>query len=230
MGDVILLVGERGDLRRLAAECGLLALSPRRTARPAPRAAAGLAVFALGVLATAFGLVATEVAFGAIILVMAAIGQLNLRTAMQDVNWSVVILLACMIPLGTAVEETGAARVIAGAIAGWLPGGEPLVVVVAVLLLAVMITPFIDNVSTAIVLSPIAAGLASRTGTPVEPVLIAVAIGASLDFLTPFGHHNNAVVMGAGGYRFGDFLRLGVPLTALSLLIATAAFALMVGL
>ena len=92
-----------------------------------------------------------------------------------------------------------------------------------------MITPFVDNVSTAVVLSPIAAGLATRTGTPVEPLLIAVAVGASLDFLTPFGHHNNAVVMGAGGYRFTDFARLGAPLTILCLLIAALAFALMLG-
>ena len=82
----------------------------------------------------------------------------------------------------------------------------------AVLLLAVVITPFIDNVSTAIVLSPIAAGIASRTGVPVEPLLMAVAVGASLDFLTPFGHHNNAVVMGAARYRFIDFPRFGAPL------------------
>src|SRR5690606_25216115 len=99
-------------------------------------------------------------------------------------------------------------------------------VAITILLLAVVITPFIDNVSTAVVLSPIAAGLAARTGTPVEPLLMAVAIGASLDFLTPFGHHNNAVVMGAAGYRFADFPRFGFPLTALCLAVAVIVLAL----
>ncbi|MBF6603176.1 MAG: anion permease, partial [Sphingorhabdus sp.] len=122
---------------------------------------------------------------------------------------------------------TGAARLIANVIAAYLPTSEPLLVVLSVLALAVAITPFIDNVSTAVVLSPIAAGLATRTGTPVEPLLIAVAIGASMDFLTPFGHHNNAVVMGAGGYRFLDFTRLGFPLTVLCIICATMVFWLM---
>jgi len=132
-----------------------------------------------------------------------------------------------MIPLGLAVEETGAARLIANEIATYLPSAEPLVVGTTMLVLAVVITPFIDNVSTAAVLSPIAAGLASRTGTPVEPLLMAVAIGASLDFLTPFGHHNNAVVMGAAGYRFMDFPRFGVPLTILCFALAVFVLSLM---
>jgi di/tricarboxylate transporter len=95
------------------------------------------------------------------------------------------------------------------------------------LLLAVLITPFIDNVSTAAILSPIAAGLASRTGTPVGPLLMAVAIGASIDFLTPFGHHNNTVVMGAARYRFIDFPRFGFPLTILCFGAAVSVLSLM---
>lgn len=225
MGDVLVLSGEREAVRRLASECGLLVLSPRRPPRHIRRATLPVSIFALGVLATAFDLVPTQIAFGAVVLGLIVSGSLNLRTALQDLNWGIILLLAAMIPLGLAVEETGAARLIANGIAAWLPPGEPLVVVLAILVLAVAITPFIDNVSTAIVLSPIAAGLASRTGTPVEPLLIAVAIGASLDFLTPFGHHNNAVVMGAGGYRFLDFARLGAPLTALCLVTAGLAFA-----
>lgn len=227
MGDVLVLAGEPEAVRRLASECGLMMLSPRRASRQIRSAALPVSIFALGVLATAFNLLPTQIAFGAVVLGLIITGNLNLRNALQDLNWGIVLLLAAMIPLGLAVEETGAAQVIANQIAAYLPSGEPLLIVLAVLALAVAITPFIDNVSTAIVLSPIAAGLASRTGTPVEPLLIAVAIGASLDFLTPFGHHNNAVVMGAGGYRFRDFARLGAPLTVLCLATATLAFAWM---
>lgn len=227
MGDVLVMTGGRDAIRQLAGECGLLALSPRRLMRRKRHTLTGVGIFAVGVLATAFGLLPVEIAFGAVVLALAITGILNLRTALSEVNWGIVILLACMIPLGLAVEETGAARIIADNIADILPLGEPLVVVLAVLAMAVAITPFVDNVSTTVVLSPIAAGLATRTGTPVEPLLIAVAIGASLDFLTPFGHHNNAVVMGAGGYRFMDFPRLGAPLTLICLTVAAGVFAVM---
>src|SRR3546814_16338361 len=107
-----------------------------------------------------------------------------------------------MIPLGLAVEQTGAARVIADLIADHIPVSGPAGVAALVLLLAVLMTPFIDNVSPAAVLSPIAAGLASRTGVPIEPLLMAVAVGASLDFLHPFGPPTNEVLSGAAGCPF----------------------------
>lgn len=227
MGDVLIVAGERSTIRQLAADCGLLMLSPRRRVHSAQNAVTGVCIFAAGVAATALEILPVQIAFGAVVLALAMTGILNLRTALAEMNWGIVILLACMIPLGLAVEETGAARVIADGLADVLPSGEPLIIVLAVLVLAVAITPFVDNVSTAAVLSPIAAGLATRTGTPIEPLLIAVAIGASLDFLTPFGHHNNAVVMGAGGYRFVDFPRLGAPLIMISLCASAGIFALM---
>jgi di/tricarboxylate transporter len=86
-----------------------------------------------------------------------------------------------------------------------------------ILVAAAGLTPFVNNASAAILLAPIAIEIAARTGTPVEAALVCVAIGASLDFLTPFGHHNNAIVMGAAGYRFNDFPRLGAPLLALTI-------------
>lgn len=227
VGDVLVLAGERDDLRQIAAECSLLPLSPRRPTAFSGRAWLSVGIFIAGVVATALNLAPTEIAFGAVVLALALSGSLNLRTALQDLNWSIVILLACMIPLGLAVEDTGTARLVANHIADYLPTAQPLVVGGTMLALAALITPFIDNVSTAAVLSPIAAGLASRTGTPVEPLLMAVAIGASIDFLTPFGHHNNTVVMGAGGYRFMDFPRFGLPLTILCLVVALFVLSLM---
>jgi di/tricarboxylate transporter len=227
MGDVLVLSGERDDLRQIAAECSLLPLSSRRPTRFSGRAWLSVGIFMLGILVTALNLAPTEIAFGAVVLALATTGNLNLRTALQDLNWSIVILLACMIPLGLAVEDTGTARLVANQIAEYLPTAQPLLIGVTMLLLAVVITPFIDNVSTAAVLSPIATGLASRTGTPVEPLLMAVAIGASIDFLTPFGHHNNTVVMGAAGYRFLDFPRVGLPLSILCVAVAVFVLSLM---
>jgi di/tricarboxylate transporter len=224
LGDVLVLAGDRAAMREAAADCGALPLSSRRRARQAKGAWTSVAIFAAGILLSAFDLLPAEIAFGAVVIAMAMLGNLNLRGALQDMNWSIVILLACMIPLGLAVEDTGAARVIADAMADYLPSTHPTIVATTMLLLAVTITPFIDNVSTAVVLSPIAAGVSTRTGIPVEPLLMAVAIGASLDFLTPFGHHNNTVVMGAAGYRFRDFPRLGAPLLAICVCVAIGCF------
>ena len=225
-GDIVNLAGSMDAVRTLAREAGLLLLSPRRPVpRPVPRGlAAGL--FAAGVAVTAFDLAPVEVAFGGVVLALIVTGLLDVRRALADINWRIVVLLACMIPLGLAVDATGAARVLADGIAGALPANSPIVVLAAVLAMGVALTPFIDNVSTAVVLSPIAAELAVRTATPIEPLLIAVAIGASIDFLTPFGHHNNAIVMGAGNYRFSDFARLGAPLTAICFVTALAGLAL----
>ncbi|RIV86204.1 cation transporter [Aurantiacibacter xanthus] len=225
LGDVLLLAGERGALQQTIADCGLLPLSRQRPPRLNARAAPGVITFIAGVLLSAFNIVPPEIAFGAVVIALIMTRSLNLRTALQDLNWPIVILLACMIPLGQAVQDTGTARVIANALADYIPLGEPMAVVALVLGLAVVVTPFIDNVSTAAVLSPIAAGIATRTGVPIEPLLMAVAIGASLDFMTPFGHHNNAMVMGAAGYRFRDFLRFGGPLTIVTFGIALVAFA-----
>ena len=227
-GDVVSLVGRNEDIRELARDAGLLLLSPRRPGERPLRRGLGVGLFGAGVLATAVGLVPVEIAFGGVVLALAMAGALDLRRALSEINWRIVILLACMIPLGAAVETTGAAKVLASALMAALPSEQGILIIAVVLVAGVVMTPFIDNVSTAIILSPIAAELSARTGTPLEPLLIAVAISASIDFLTPIGHHNNAIVMGAGGYRFGEFARLGAPLTALCLVVATLVLWVMV--
>nr|WP_256443735.1 SLC13 family permease [Erythrobacter sp. 3-20A1M] len=226
-GDVVSLSGRSEDIRALAHDAGFLLLSPRRPSEPPLRRGFGVGLFAAGVLASALGLVPVEIAFGGVVLALLLVGALDLRRALTEINWRIVILLACMIPLGIAVETTGAARILAGILVSGLPSEQPAFIIGTVLLCGVAMTPFIDNVSTAVILSPIAGELSVRTGTPLEPLLIAVAISASIDFLTPIGHHNNAIVMGAGGYRFGEFARLGAPLTAICLVLAVVILTLM---
>lgn len=229
LGDVLMLSGERQAMCDVTVEAGLLPLLARGSTAARPDAVRSIAIFAIGVIATATGLAPPEVAFGGVVIAMALMGSLRLREALQDLNWTIVILLACMIPLGEAMQDTGAAGVIANDIAAILPSTDPFALSALVLVIAAAVTPFVDNVSTAAVLSPIAAGIAARTGTAIEPLLLAVAIGASLDFLTPFGHHNNTVVMGAGGYRFTDFPRFGLPLLGIGLVAAACALRLIVG-
>ncbi|HKT84888.1 MAG TPA: SLC13 family permease [Novosphingobium sp.] len=222
VGDVLVLAGDPAALREAAEEAELLPLSARPAKHVPADAYRSISIFILGVTATALGLAPPEIAFGGVVIVMALLGSLRLRPALRDVNWTIVILLACMIPLGAAVQETGAARVIANSLMAALPWADPFAVTTMMLVLAAALTVFVDNVSTAAVLSPVAAGISTRAGVPIEPLLVAVAIGTSLDFLSPFGHHNNAVVMGAAGYRFRDFPKLGFPLLLLCMAVALA--------
>jgi di/tricarboxylate transporter len=213
LGDVLYLDGAADRIEEALAETEMLAVSgygERRTAKGGPF---GLAVFIAGILLAATSTVSPPVAFGAVVLVLAATGTLDLRTGLAGLNWPILIMLAGMIPLGTAVETTGAAKVLAGALASAMPAGSPLWLGAAMLLLAVLVTPFVNNASTVIVLGPIAVQLAAAAGIAPQPLLIAVAMGASIDFLTPFGHHNNTLVMGLGNYRFSEYPRAGWPIT-----------------
>ena len=172
-----------------------------------------LIAFVAAVALAATNLVPPEIAFGAAVLVLTATGALILRGAIAELNWPILLMLGAMIPLGDAVSATGLADLIARNAVLLIGSSDPLSLTATVLLSAVALTPFVNNVSAAIALGPIAAALAKTAGFDPEPFLIAVAIGVSLDFLTPFGHHNNALAMSIGTYRFSDFARLGFPLT-----------------
>ncbi|TKT75027.1 SLC13 family permease [Aquamicrobium sp. LC103] len=227
IGDILYLDGDRQAIAEALAETEALSLAPsQRAVRTAAVSWLPLAVFAAGIAIAGFGLAAPEIAFGLVVLVLAAMGELNLRRSLGDLDWPILIVLAAMIPLGFAVETTGTAGVLASALLDAMPSQQPVFLVGAVLAVAVLITPFVNNASTAIVLSPIAIGIAAAASLPPEPFLIAVALGASIDFLTPFGHHNNMLIMGLGGYRFADFPKVGWPVTLVAFAAGLSAIAL----
>jgi di/tricarboxylate transporter len=213
IGDILHLEGDAEAIAEALAETEALALGRLPSSPPPLETRLPLGFFMLGVALAATGIVPPEIAFGLVVLALAASGYLNLRSGLADLNWPILIMLAAMIPLGLAVETTGTAQMLAAGLTTALPSDMALMPVAVVLLLAVLITPFVNNASTAIVLGPVAIGIAQMAGIPPEPVLLAAAMGASIDFLTPFGHHNNMVVMGLGPYRFADYLRAGWPVT-----------------
>ncbi|KRB54116.1 cation transporter [Rhizobium sp. Root708] len=216
IGDILILEGRPEAITDALDECECLAL-----ASPQPHAAATgswqpFAIFAAGILAMAVGLLSPVIALSCVVLVMALCNYINIRQAMADLNWPIIIMLAAMIPIGSAVATTGTGEMIATALSTILPVSSPLVGLAVILFLAMVLTPFVNNATVAIILSPIALEFATLGHHRPEAYLIAVAAGASLDFLTPFGHHNNTLAMGVGDYRFADFLRAGGPLTVLS--------------
>lgn len=211
IGDILTLEGPRAAIAEALEECECLPLATTGPVETAPLSWRPFALFACGVAASAAGL-RPDIAFACVVLALAALDHLNIRQAMADLNWPIIIMLAAMIPIGQAVASTGAAETIANWLSLLVPIAHPLSGIALTLFLAMALTPFVNNATVAIVLSPIALEFAKTGRHAPDAYLIAVAAGASLDFLTPFGHHNNTLAMGIGGYRFGDFLRAGWPL------------------
>jgi di/tricarboxylate transporter len=212
IGDVLTLRGDQSAIAHAidAAGCLPLIAPDAEASPPAMTPFAGLAL-AGGVLAAAFGLATPEIAFGVALLVMAMFGAASLPELLRRVDWGVIIMLAALIPLAGAFEASGAARALASPILAVAPDLAPLFVIAATWLLTALITPFLNNVATAAVMGPIAVAAAGAAALPAEALLLAVAVGASSDFLTPYGHHNNAIVMGAADYRLRDFVARGWP-------------------
>jgi di/tricarboxylate transporter len=219
-GDVLLLEGEPMRLRATIADLGCLPLADRRLAFEPRRIAMPLGLFAVGIALAASGLLPAAAAFTGVVLAMVLTRVIRPSQVYGSIDWPVIVLLGAMIPLGTALEETGAARLIGGSIL--MVSGEvgPLVMLAIVLVMTMAITPVLNNAATVVIMAPIVISIAASMGVAPDPFLMAVAIGASCDFLTPFGHHNNTIIMGPGGYRFGDFWRVGLGLEVVVLLVS----------
>lgn len=228
-GDVLTLCGPAGAARQLAEDHGLIVVEAASAPAPEPVPQASpvpLVLFVAGLVVAATGYVTPEAALGGTVLVLALLGHLDLRVALKSLNWPVILLLAAMLPLGGAMETTGTAAMLAEALAAHLVPGQLLPAAIAMLVIALVMTPLVNNAATAAVLAPVALQTAASLGLPPAPLLAAVAFGASLDFLTPVGHHNNTLAYGLGGYRFADFLKAGWPVTLAACAGAIAGLAL----
>jgi di/tricarboxylate transporter len=147
---------------------------------------------------------------------------LTLREAYDAIELPILVLLACLIPISDAISSTGGAELIASGLAAAAAAALPPVGAVSLALVTAMaLTPFLNNAATVLIMAPVGASLAGKLGLHAEPFLMAVALGAACDFLTPIGHQCNTLVMGPGGYRFGDYWRLGLPLSIIVIVVGT---------
>jgi di/tricarboxylate transporter len=152
---------------------------------------------------------------------------LTLGEAYRALDPPILVLLACLIPISDAVSSTGAAGIVAGALSA-VAGELSATGTVALVLVATMaMTPFLNNAATVLIMAPIAVGVARNLDLNPDPFLMAVAIGAACDFLTPIGHQCNTLVMGPGGYRFGDYWKLGLPLSVIVIVLAVPLITLL---
>ncbi len=220
-GDLLVFQGRRQDMAAMMGILGCLPLAHRRIdLSPPARAWIPLAILALAMGVAGAGVVPVSVAFFAAAVLMVLTGSLKLTDAYERIEWPILVLLACLIPISQALQDTGGTDLVAGWLTGLVAGLPPVLAVGAVLLVAMAVTPFLNNAATVLVLAPIAATLAVRMELNPDPFLMAVAIGSACDFLTPIGHQCNTLVMGPGGYRFADYWHLGLPLSVMVAVVA----------
>ena len=221
-GDVLLLEGPADTLPDTVTKLGCLPLADRKLGLSPRKVLLPLAVFAATIALVVFGVTSAAIAFVLGAATMVALGFMPAREVYTGIEWPVIVLLAALIPVAGALESTGTAQLIADGIvqlAGSLPPRALLGLLLAV---TMAVTPLLNNAATVLVMGPIAHAVAESIGVDSSAFLMAVAIGASCDFLTPFGHQNNTLILGPGGYRFADFWRLGLPLDVIIVAVSVA--------
>lgn len=221
-GDVLLLEGPADELPEIVAALGLLPLADRRLTLSQRKVVLPLLVFVGAIALEISGVTSAAVAFVLGAAIMVALGFMPVREVYTAIEWPVVVLLAALIPVGAALEATGTAQLIADGIVAVAGGLPPHGILALVLVVTMAVTPILNNAATVLVMGPIAHGVAQSVGVDSSAFLMAVAIGASCDFLTPFGHQNNTLILGPGGYRFADFWRLGLPIDIIVVVVGVA--------
>lgn len=220
-GDVLLLHGEDERVNHFISVFGCAPLSNRGLRLPDKRQAAiAVALLLGGAAAAAIGIAPAAVTFVTAALLAVLFRVMPLREVYSAIDGSVIILLAAMIPVANAVSSTGAAELVAETLVTQVALGIPLLALGIIMLVTMTLTDVMNNAATAAVMCPIAIGVAGSLETSSDPFLMAVAVGSSCAFLTPIGHQNNTLILGPGGYRFGDYWRMGLPLQTLILAVA----------
>ncbi|QGP81130.1 SLC13 family permease [Sphingobium sp. CAP-1] len=221
-GDQLYIRGTPADIGRFATSARLLEIDRLDPVPIAgPRAALILGIFFLSILCIVVGGLSPALAFLGAATVLAATRLIPAEEIYRSIDWSVIILLAAMIPVGQSFDTSGAAAIAAQWLGGVL-AGLPLVMMLAALCtVTLLLSIFLNNVATAIIMGPLAIDAAHLLGISPDAALLAVLIGTSADFLTPIGHQNNLLVMGPGGYRFTDYARMGVILVVLVVITAS---------
>lgn len=217
-GDALLVFGPRRRLQLLGKERGFLAL--REDVQQAPRLEKiplAIAIMAGVILSVIFGWLPISVSAVAGATLMVLSGCLNMEEAYNSIEWRAVFLIAGMLPLGIALETTGTARYLGEGVVSLMGSMSPRILLAGLYMLAALASQFMPNPAVAVLLAPIALNAANQLGISPYPLMMGVALSASAAYLSPVGHPANMLVMGPGGYRFGDYIRVGLPLTLVTL-------------
>ena len=223
-GDILLLYGAEDRLDQAVQWLGCLALADRGlTVLQRQKAGLAIGAFALAILAASLGWLYLSVALGAVVVVYVVFGLVKPTEVYESVEWPVIVLLGSLIPIGSALESSGGTALIAQWILFATEGLAPVIVLAILMIVTMSLSDVLNNVATALIAAPIGLEIAGRLELNPDPFLMAVAVAASCAFLTPIGHKNNTIVMGPGGYRFGDYWRMGLPLEILVVAVSLPA-------
>ncbi|MCU7838694.1 MAG: anion permease [Candidatus Thiodiazotropha sp. (ex Troendleina suluensis)] len=220
-GDLLLMQGPPEALAKFSNEYHLVPLADRDIRLPKPRKAIiATAIMVLSIGSAALGVLPASASFALGVLLMGVSGIIPPRDLYKAVDWPVIVLLASLIPVAGAMASTGTADLLANALLNELAQGTPVLAMVLLLVVTMTLSDFMNNAATAAVMCPIALSGAQQLGVSADPLLMAVAIGASCAFLTPIGHQNNTLILGPGGLKFGDYWRLGLPMEILVVVVS----------
>ena len=220
-GDVLLLIGSDQRLADITGRLGLLPLADRGQ-RVIQRNKVWLAVgaFVAAIAVASMGLVYLPIALGCVAAVYVGLNIVPIREVYDSIEWPIIVLLGAMIPIGSALQSTGGTALIADGIVSLSSGASPVFVLTLLIIVTMTLSDVMNNTATAVIAAPLALDIAGRLGVDPDPFLMGVAVAASCAFLTPIGHKNNTLIMGPGGYRFGDYWRMGLPLEILIVLVS----------
>ncbi len=212
-GDILLLLVPRDTAAHVVEWLGVLPLADRGLAvTENSKVWLAIGLFGGAVTAASFGLVYLPVALGLVVVAYVLAKIVPLSELYTHIEWPVIVLLGSMIPLGAALEKSGGTELIAGAIVGLTEGFPAWVVLTVLMIVTMTLSDVLNNTATTIVAAPVGIQMAQTMGVSPDPFLMAVAVAASSAFLTPIGHKNNTLILGPGGYSFGDYWRMGLPL------------------
>lgn len=220
-GDVVLLQGRTETVRATIASLNFLPLAERELTLGRTRnIVATLSIVVYAILVASISTLPIALVFLSAATLLLVFNLISLRQAYDSIDLPVLVLLAGMLALGSALTASGVANSLADALLGVSAVLNPISMLAIVLIVSMMMSDFMNTTASAVIMAPIAIILAEGIGASIDPFLIAVAIGASSAFLTPIGHESNTLVMEKGGYRFSDFMRVGLPLEIILIVVA----------
>lgn len=223
-GDILLLLTPSDSQAEITDWLGCLPLAERGlNVTQGEKTWLAIGLFGAAVAAASFGLVYLPIALGVVVGLYALTKIVPLSEVYTYVEWPVVVLLGSMIPLGQALEASGGTELIAGSLIGITEGMPPWVILTVLMVVTMTLSDVLNNTATTIVAAPVGIAMAQGLGVNADPFLMAVAVAASCAFLTPIGHKNNTLILGPGGYQFGDYWRTGLPLEILIVAVSIPA-------
>ena len=223
-GDILLLLTPEDNTAEVTDWLGCLPLADRGLAVTADtKVWLAIGLFGGAVALASFGLIYLPIALGLVVVAYVLAKIVPLSELYHHIEWPVVVLLGSMIPLGAALETSGGTELIAGWLVGLTAGMAPWMILTVLMVVTMTLSDVLNNTATTIVAAPVGIQMAQTLNVSPDPFLMAVAVAASCAFLTPIGHKNNTLILGPGGYRFGDYWRMGLPLEVLVVAVSIPA-------